>query len=134
MGNLKIIEKSPNVIQYIELRAAVGWDTVDIETATRGINNSTYCVCVECEDNLVGFGRVVGDGATVFYIHDIIVSPKYQKQKIGMKIMEKIMEYIHMNYSDKAFIGLVAREDLDSFYSKFGFSYNASNRFYRFKV
>ena len=46
----------------------------------------------------VGFGRVVGDGATVFYIHDIMVSPKYQKQKLCMKIMEKIMEYIHINY------------------------------------
>lgn len=44
------------------------------------------------------------------------------------------MEYIHINYSDEAFIGLIAKDDLDNFYSKFGFSYNENNRFYRFKI
>ena len=116
------------------MRKEVDWGTVDIEAAKRGINNSSYCICIECEGSLVGFGRVIGDGATVFYIHDIMVSPKYQKQKLGMKIMEKVMEYIHINYSDEAFIGLVAKGDLDNFYSKFGFSYNENNRFYRFKI
>lgn len=134
MKNLKIIEKQPSISQYIELRKKVGWETVDIETAKRGINNSIYCICVECEGILVGFGRVVGDGATVFYIHDIIVSPEYQKKKIGLKIMEKVMEYIRINYSEQAFIGLVAKYDLDNFYSKFDFSYNGNNRFYRFKM
>lgn len=134
MENLKIIEKLPSIAKYIELRKEVGWATADIETAKRGINNSSYCICVECEGNLVGFGRVVGDGATVFYIHDIMVSPKYQKQKIGIKIMKKVMEYININYSDEAFIGLVAKDDLDNFYSKFGFYYNENNRFYRFKI
>lgn len=131
---MKIIEKLPDINEYIKLRREVGWETVDIETAKRGINNSVYCICIECDDNLIGFGRVVGDGATVFYIHDVIVSPKYQKQKLGLTIMEKVMEYININYSDKAFIGLVAKENLDKFYSKFGFSYNENNRFYRFKM
>ncbi|MDR3598032.1 GNAT family N-acetyltransferase [Clostridium sp.] len=134
MGDFNIVEKLPSIDKYIKLRKEVGWETVDIETAKRGINNSNYCICIECEGNLIGFGRVVGDGATVFYIHDIMVSPKYQKQKLGLKIMEKVMEYIYINYSDKAFIGLIAKHDLDKFYSKFGFSYNENNRFYRFKI
>lgn len=61
MENLKIIEKLPNIAQYIKLRKIVGWGTVDIETAKRGINNSSYCICIECEGSLVGFGRVIGD-------------------------------------------------------------------------
>lgn len=134
MENFKIVEKLPSIDKYIKLREEVGWETVDIETAKRGINNSNYCICIESEGNLIGFGRVIGDGATVFYVHDIMVSPKYQKQKLGLKIMEKVMRYIHTNYSDKAFIGLIAKHDLDKFYSKFGFSYNENNRFYRFKI
>ncbi|MFT8352131.1 GNAT family N-acetyltransferase [Clostridium saccharoperbutylacetonicum] len=130
MVDFEIMDKKPEIDEYIKLRKEVGWETVDKESAQKGINNSSYCICIECEGDLVGFGRVVGDGATVFYIHDIIVSPKYQKQKLGLKIME----YIYANYSDKAFIGLIAKDDLDKFYSKFGFSYNENNRFYRFKI
>ena len=44
------------------------------------------------------------------------------------------MEYIHINYANEAFIGLIAKDDLDNFYSKFGFSYNENNRFYRLKI
>jgi predicted GNAT family N-acyltransferase len=48
--------------------------------------------------------------------------------------MEKVMEYVYGNYSDKAFIALIAKYDLDKFYSKLGFLYNEDNRFYRFKI
>ncbi|WP_459478273.1 GNAT family N-acetyltransferase [Clostridium saccharoperbutylacetonicum] len=133
MREFNIVEKQPKIDEYIRLRKEVGWETVDRESAKKGINNSCYCICIEYEENLVGFGRVVGDGETVFYVHDIMVSPKYQKQKLGVRIMEKVMAYIYENYSDKAFIGLIAKDDLDKFYSKFGFSYNENNRFYRYK-
>ena len=109
MKHIVIIEKLPDINQYIKLRKAVGWGTLDIEVTRKGISNSYYCLCVECEGSLVGFGRVVGDETTVFYVHDIIVSPKFQKQKIGIRIMEKIMEYIRMNCLEEAFIGLIAK-------------------------
>jgi len=79
MNHIVISEKLPDTNKYIELRKEVGWRTLDIEVTRKGISNSCYCLCVECEGSLVGFGRVVGDGATVFYVHDIIVSPKFQK-------------------------------------------------------
>ena len=60
MKKLIIAEKLPSISQYIELRKEVGWRTVDIETAKRGINNSSYFICVECEGRLVGFERVLG--------------------------------------------------------------------------
>ncbi|MCB2294663.1 GNAT family N-acetyltransferase [Clostridium algoriphilum] len=131
MKQVVIIEKLPDTNQYIELRKQVGWGSLDIDATRKGISNSCYCLCVECEGSLIGFGRVVGDGTTVFYVHDIIVSPKFQKQKIGIRIMEKIMEYIRMNCLEKSFVGLIAKSDLHNFYKKFGFTYNENNRFYR---
>ena len=131
MKHIVLIEKLPDTNQYIELRKEVGWGTLDIEITKKGISNSCYCLCVECEGSLVGFGRVVGDGTTVLYVHDIMVSPKFQKQKIGIRIMEKIMEYIRKNCLEEAFIGLIAKSDLYNFYKKFGFTYNGHNRFYR---
>ncbi|MBU3155809.1 GNAT family N-acetyltransferase [Clostridium estertheticum] len=131
MNHIVLIDKLPDTTQYIELRKEVGWGALDIEVTRKGISNSCYCLCVECEGSLVGFGRVVGDGATVFYVHDIMVSPKFQKQKIGIRIMEKIMDYIRMNCLDEAFVGLIAKGDLYNFYKKFGFIYNENNHFYR---
>lgn len=131
MNHIVISEKLPDTNKYIKLRKEVGWGTLDIEVTRKGISNSCYCLYVECEDSLVEFGRVVGDGATVFYVHDIIVSTKFQKQKIGIRIMKKIMEYIRMNCLEGAFVGLIAKGDLYNFYKKFGFTYNENNRFYR---
>jgi len=131
MKHIVLIEKLPDTNQYIELRKEVGWGTLDIEVTRKGISNSCYCLCVECEGSLVGFGRVVGDGTTVFYVHDIMVSPKFQKQKIGIRIMEKIMEYIRINCLEEAFVGLIAKGDLYNFYKKFGFTYNENNLFCR---
>ncbi|MBU3099744.1 MULTISPECIES: GNAT family N-acetyltransferase [Clostridium] len=131
MKHIVLIDKLPDTTQYIKLRKEVGWGALDIEVTRKGISNSCYCLCVECEGSLVGFGRVVGDGATVFYVHDIMVSPKFQKQKIGIRIMEKIMEYIRINCLEKAFVGLIAKDILYNFYKKFGFIYNENNRFYR---
>jgi len=98
------------------------------------LNNSIYCVCIEDQDKIIGFGRIVGDGGTVFYIQDIIVIPSYQKQKIGTLIMEKIMDYIDKNCIDGAIIGLIANNGLDNFYKKFDFTYNQNNWFYRFNA
>ena len=131
MKDIILIEKLPDTHQYIELRKEVGWGRLDIEVTKKGISNSCYCLYAECEGCLVGFGRVVGDGATVFYVHDIMVSPKFQRQKNGIKIMEKIMEYIRKNCLEEAFIGLIAKGDLHNFYKKFGFTYNEDNSFYR---
>ena len=131
MNHIVLIEKLPDINQYIELRKEVGWGALDVEVTRKGLNNSCYCLCAEYEGSFVGFGRVVGDGSTIFYVHDIMVSPKFQKQKLGIRIMEKIMAYIRINCLEGAFVGLIAKDDLNNFYKKFRFTYNENNRFYR---
>ena len=133
MSKVVIIEKEPTVEEYIKLRNSIGWNILEHEKIKKGLNNSIYCVCAEEKGNIVGFGRIIGDGGTVFYIQDIMVNPSYQKQKIGTLIMEKIMNYINNNCIEGAIIGLIATSGLHNFYKKFGFTYNQNNRFYRYK-
>ena len=45
-------------------------------------------------DILIGMGRVIGDGGTVFQIVDIAVKDIYQGLGHGMTIMHEIMKYI----------------------------------------
>lgn len=134
MDDLVIIEKCPTVEEYIELRKAVKWRIIDIESIKKGLKNSIYCVCIKDKNRMIGFGRIVGDGGTVFYIQDIIVDPQYQNKKIGTKIMEKIMSYIENNCSKDAIIGLIAVSELDDFYKNFGFVHNENNYFYRLNI
>lgn len=133
MKNIAIIEKEPTVEEYIKLRNSIGWKILKHDKIKNGLDNSIYCVCAEDKGNIVGFGRIIGDGGTVFYIQDIMVNPSYQKQRIGTLIMEKIIDYINNNCTEGAIIGLIAISGLEKFYKKFGFSYNQNNRFYRYE-
>lgn len=133
MKNITVTERKPSVEEYVQLRNSVGWKILQYDKIKKGLDNSIYCVCIEDQNNIIGFGRIIGDGGTVFYIQDILVKPSYQKQKIGTLIMKKLMEYIDNNCTDDAIIGLIAISELDNFYKKFGFTYNQNNRFYRYK-
>lgn len=134
MKNIIVSERKPSIEEYIYLRNSVDWRVLQHDKIEKGLNNSIYCVCIEDQDKIIGFGRIVGDGGTVFYIQDVIVIPSYQKQQIGTLIMEKIMDYINKNCVDGSIVGLIAKNELDNFYKKFDFTYNQNNRFYRFNA
>lgn len=134
MENIIVSEKKPSIEEYIYLRNSVGWKLLQHDRIEKGLNNSTYCVCVKDQDKIIGFGRIIGDGGTVFYIQDIIVIPSYQKQKIGTLIMKKLMNYIDKNCVNDAIVALIAKDELDNFYKKFNFTYNQNNRFYRLNL
>lgn len=67
MKNLTIIEKKPTVEEYIQLRNSIGWNILQHDKIEKGLDNSIYCVCVEEKGSIVGIGRIIGDGGTVFY-------------------------------------------------------------------
>ena len=50
-----------------------------------------WCVCY-CDQELAGFIRVVGDGVSIIYVQDILVNPKFQRQGIGSKLFEIMLE------------------------------------------
>ena len=88
--------------------------------AETSINNSIHCITVKENEQIVGMGRIVGDGAIYFYIQDIVVHPEHQKKGIGKEIMN-LVEYLNTNAPDKAFVGLFASQGNGSFYEKYNF-------------
>jgi GNAT superfamily N-acetyltransferase len=105
----------------IALRQSVNWGIPDKESLSKGLDNSLYGVCAFVEDTVIGTARVVGDGATVFYIQDVIVNPSCQRMGIGMAIMEKVMDYIGRNACMGAVVGLMSAKGKEEFYKRFGF-------------
>lgn len=46
------------------------------------------------DGKIIGMGRIIGDGARIFYIQDVVIHPNFQGKGIGTTIMEKLIAYI----------------------------------------
>ncbi|OXM16223.1 GNAT family N-acetyltransferase [Paenibacillus herberti] len=118
-----IIERPPTVLEHNTLWESVGWGTIDTEMTEQSIANSVYAVVVVFDGEVIGMGRIVGDGAMYFYIQDVAVLPEHQGEGIGKMIVEQLLAYIKKcKYKNGiAFVGLFASHGNDKFYESYGF-------------
>jgi ribosomal protein S18 acetylase RimI-like enzyme len=119
--DIRIVEKIPSMHDYNQLRESVGWQVIEPEVTPNPLSKSIYCVCAYQGENIIGMGRIVGDGTLIFYIQDVIVDSKFQGLGVGTKIMEKLMEYLKRNSNVHSGIGLMSAKGREKFYAKFGF-------------
>lgn len=134
MEEYSLIERHLTVEEYLKLRKAVGWWDVDVRALRFGLQNSLFSICVILGDDVIGCGRVVGDGGMYFYIQDIIVLPKFQGKGIGKRIMDAIMNYIDLHAQSGAFVGLMTAKGISKFYEKYGFKERPLDRPGMFRI
>ena len=133
--------------EYLGLRQAVGWSVFPVEQAESGLQNS-HVICFRDKEKAVALGRVIWDHGYSVLISDVIVAPEYQgvlgrwrpvfnskalkklrKQflalplLLGRKLMEAIMSYLRslLKPGYRIMISLMAAENKQGFYKKFGF-------------
>jgi len=111
----------PSVEEFLYLRDSVDMGTRSLEGVRKGLGNELCGVLLYVKDSeeLVGMGRVVGDGGTVFHICDMVVKPEWQKKGGGTMIMNGLMDFIEGLDISNAYVNLIA--DVDGFYEKWGF-------------
>ena len=111
----------PDVETYLRLREKAGMRPRTISGATKGLGSELFSVLLRHNESnhIVGMGRVVGDGGTVFHICDMAVEQEWQCQGGGSMIMDSLMEYITREASGYSYINLMA--DVDGFYERWGF-------------
>ena len=73
---LEIKESTLDTDTYLMLRHKVGWIELSREQAKKAIDNALYTLCAYIDGKPVGMGRVVGDGAVISYIQDLVVIPE----------------------------------------------------------
>lgn len=80
--------------EILGLYGAVGWTnyTARPETLLAGYAGSLAVWGALVGDELVGIARVVGDGATIVFVQDLIVAPSHQRTGIGTQLMRAVME------------------------------------------
>ena len=83
------------VEDVLPLYEAVGWTnyTTKPEMLKAAFENSLHVLAAFTEEGiLVGVLRAVGDGASILFIQDILVTPEYQHQGIGTKLLQQTLE------------------------------------------
>ena len=118
-----IENRLPSLAEYETLCRAVGWgDIMNFAAAETALPRSiTGVVAFSADKELIGMGRLVGDGSIYYYIQDIVVTPAYQKQGVGTTILTHLCDYIRREAPAKSFVGLFSVPDAVGFYRKFTF-------------
>ena len=83
------------VEDVLPLYEAVGWTnyTTKPEMLKAAFENSLHVLAAFNEKGiLVGVLRAVGDGASILFIQDILVTPEYKHQGIGTKLLQQTLE------------------------------------------
>ena len=107
---------------YQRLRESVEWLNFSEEQTSEALKNSCYSVTAVEENQVIGMGRLVGDGL-YYTIVDIVVKPSCQHRGIGNKIIDKIVEYVDTNtpQGGRSSIQLIAEKGKEAFYAGKGF-------------
>ncbi|MCI2283170.1 GNAT family N-acetyltransferase [Colwellia sp. MSW7] len=112
---------APRVEDFLSLREKSGRQNVSAKDAKASLDNSLFHVAVYFEEQLVGMGRVVGDGVMYFYVQDIVVLPDYQGLGIGALIMQNIENYLSSTAIKGSTIGLLAVKGKEAFYARYNY-------------
>jgi len=120
-AQVELVERFPGADDYCRLRAEAGMATRTIEAARRGLPNTLYGVSLLHEGQVVGMGRVIGDGGCFFIVVDIAVTPALQGQGLGKRIMGALDAWLRANAPASAVVSLAADGDAKHLYARYGF-------------
>ena len=115
----------PSIATYQQLRVAAGLSAKTTAAAAKGLPNSLFAVQVLLGDDVVGMGRVIGDGGCFFQVVDIAVLPAHQGKGLGKLIMREISRFIDSDVPDSAYVSLIADGLAQDLYAQFGFRHTA---------
>ena len=111
----------PGEDEYRALRIAAGLSAMSPEGARLGLPASWCSVCLRHEGELIGMGRVVGDGGLFLFVVDIAVTPAWQGKGLGRRIMQALMDEVHARAPARTMVALIADGTAYRLYEKFGF-------------
>lgn len=102
-----------------DLFLSVHWESGKYpEKIVKGLANSSVVISAWDNDRLIGLVRGLDDGATVGFLHYLLVHPAYQGQQIGEELVKRILA----EYQDLLYVKIMP-SDLGTlgFYRRFGF-------------
>jgi GNAT superfamily N-acetyltransferase len=118
---VELVERFPDVDDYVRLRNLAGMSPKTTQAARKGLPNTLYGVSLQADGEIVGMGRIIGDGGCFYTVVDIAVAPSWQGQGLGKRIMNALDAWLQVNAEPSAYVTLVADGEARHLYSKYGF-------------
>ncbi len=127
----KLIDNVLTAEHFVRLKVACGFWDRPLEQVEKALKNGLFNVVAICDGEVVGMGRLVGDGAMYWYLQEIIVLPEYQGKGIGKRIVNRLLEHIKNTAipGTQVSVGLTAVKGKEPFYEKLGFTLTESGMY-----
>lgn len=119
---VQFADRLPTATELRMLALSVGWeDNFDWDTMQASLDGSLRGVIATADDEIVGSGRLVGDGVRYFYVQDVLVRPDAAGEWLATEIVKRLLLWAGSHASAKAIIGLFASPDAVGVYDALGF-------------
>lgn len=125
---IELVDNTLCAEDFIRLKVAAGFMKRPLEQVDKALKNGLFNVSALYKGEVIGMGRLVGDGAMYWYLQEIIVLPEYQGKGIGKRIVNRLIEYIKETAISGTCVevGLTAVKGKEPFYEKSGFTCGSS--------
>ena len=124
-STVRIINRWPTIKEYQRLASSVGWSAYLNEAILQKLLAAPLFAVV-AEDSVtnetIGCALILGDGASFYYIKDVIVHPSWQNKHVGAALMQELTHWLENNAANNALVALITGESLAPFYQQFGFA------------
>jgi GNAT superfamily N-acetyltransferase len=119
----KLVMAPPPVSDYLRLRLESGL-TPKTEEQARAALPGSWAAChvvEEARGEIVGMGRLIGDGGWYFHVVDMAVLPDHQRRGLGDAILTALLDRIRESAPPGARVNLLADPPGRQLYAKHGF-------------
>ena len=118
---VEIVARKPTPAEYESVVASVGFRSHDHAAVEVALANTPYCVCAVDGHEVIGLGRIIGDGAISFLLTNVMVRPSHQRRGIGSRIVRVLCEAVEALPYHNIVVEAVPLPGLQSFYERLGF-------------
>jgi ribosomal protein S18 acetylase RimI-like enzyme len=119
----RLVAGATEVSDYMRLRGGTGLSPRSEAQASAAVTGAWYAVHVvtETTGEVVGMGRIIGDGGWYFHLVDVGVLPGHQRRGIGDWIVSDLLRHIRENARLGTFVSLFADPPGRRLYEPHGF-------------
>jgi ribosomal protein S18 acetylase RimI-like enzyme len=122
----RLLMSTPPVPDYLRLRQESGLSPKTEAQATAALPGSwAACHVVAESGEIVGMGRVLGDGGWYFHVVDLAVLPEHQRRGLGDAILDALLARIKELAPPGAWVNLLADPPGRRLYERHGFAETA---------
>ena len=106
----RLVMESPPAADYLRLRQEAGLSpkTEEQATAALRVGWAPCHVMRESGGEVVGMGRLLGDGGWYFHVIDMAVLPEHQRRGLGDAVLSALLEQVRERAPPGAYVNLLA--------------------------